>query len=339
MPVGTRAAVKHLHAADLEALGVAGRAGQHLPPDAAAGRGRDRRARRAAPLHRAGTATCSPTRAASRCSRSSPKVDDDGVTFRSTYDGSATGSRPSGAVAVQERSAPTSRWCSTCARRCRPHAGRRARRGRAHGGVGRARAAAAPPTRAARPCSASCRAAIDVGLRARERRRTVEIGFDGYGIGGLSVGETRDEMLPALAAATGRAPGRPAALPDGRRRPGRRSSRRSPSASTVRLRAADPSGSPRHGPHRRRAGSTCATPGSRRRQPARPRAPARCAARWSRAYLRHLLSRSASPRRPGCSRSTTSHWTPRDSWTGCAPRSGTARSKPSGQASAPTWAA
>ena len=29
----------------------------------------------------------------------------------------------------------------------------------------------------------------------------MDIGFDGYGIGGLSVGESRDEMLPALAAA------------------------------------------------------------------------------------------------------------------------------------------
>jgi queuine tRNA-ribosyltransferase len=38
-------------------------------------------------------------------------------------------------------------------------------------------------------------------LRAESAQRLVEIGFDGYGIGGLSVGETREEMLPALAAA------------------------------------------------------------------------------------------------------------------------------------------
>src|SRR6185295_18850189 len=37
-------------------------------------------------------------------------------------------------------------------------------------------------------------------------RRAIEIGFAGYGIGGLSVGETRDEMLPALAAATDELP-------------------------------------------------------------------------------------------------------------------------------------
>ena len=40
----------------------------------------------------------------------------------------------------------------------------------------------------------------DAALRTASARRTAELGFDGYGIGGLSVGETRAEMLPALAA-------------------------------------------------------------------------------------------------------------------------------------------
>ena len=34
----------------------------------------------------------------------------------------------------------------------------------------------------------------------------MEVGFDGYGIGGLSVGETREQMLPALAAALAELP-------------------------------------------------------------------------------------------------------------------------------------
>ncbi len=42
---------------------------------------------------------------------------------------------------------------------------------------------------------------IDLALRGESARRTVDLDFDGYGIGGLSVGETRAEMLPALAAA------------------------------------------------------------------------------------------------------------------------------------------
>jgi queuine tRNA-ribosyltransferase len=40
----------------------------------------------------------------------------------------------------------------------------------------------------------------DPALRQESARRTVELGFDGYGIGGFSVGETREQMLPALAA-------------------------------------------------------------------------------------------------------------------------------------------
>jgi len=43
-------------------------------------------------------------------------------------------------------------------------------------------------------------------MRSESARRTAALAFDGYGIGGLSVGETRDEMLPALAAALSELP-------------------------------------------------------------------------------------------------------------------------------------
>ena len=59
-----------------------------------------------------------------------------------------------------------------------------------------------PPT--ARPDQALfgiVQGGTDTVLRAESARRTAELDFDGYGIGGLSVGESRDEMLPALAAA------------------------------------------------------------------------------------------------------------------------------------------
>ncbi|MCB1267834.1 MAG: tRNA-guanine transglycosylase, partial [Microthrixaceae bacterium] len=42
---------------------------------------------------------------------------------------------------------------------------------------------------------------IEADLRAESAQRTVELDFDGYAVGGLSVGETREEMLPALDAA------------------------------------------------------------------------------------------------------------------------------------------
>jgi len=41
----------------------------------------------------------------------------------------------------------------------------------------------------------------DLGLRAESAERTVALDFDGYAVGGLSVGESSAEMLPALAAA------------------------------------------------------------------------------------------------------------------------------------------
>ena len=39
---------------------------------------------------------------------------------------------------------------------------------------------------------------LDAGLRARCARRLIEMGFDGYAVGGLSVGETHEEMIRVL---------------------------------------------------------------------------------------------------------------------------------------------
>jgi queuine tRNA-ribosyltransferase len=47
---------------------------------------------------------------------------------------------------------------------------------------------------------------ISATMRAESAERTAALDFDGYGIGGLSVGETRDEMVPALAAAIAQLP-------------------------------------------------------------------------------------------------------------------------------------
>ena len=56
------------------------------------------------------------------------------------------------------------------------------------------------PADSTRPSSASARAA-PTRLAGESATQIAALGFDGYGIGGLSVGESRDEMLPALAAA------------------------------------------------------------------------------------------------------------------------------------------
>jgi queuine tRNA-ribosyltransferase len=47
---------------------------------------------------------------------------------------------------------------------------------------------------------------ISETMRKESARRIADLDFDGYGIGGLSVGETREQMLPALDAALAELP-------------------------------------------------------------------------------------------------------------------------------------
>ena len=106
MPVGTKATVKALHPDEVRAIGAQRDPRQHLPPALPSGRGRDRGARRAARVLRAGTGRSSPTRAVSRSSRSATRcssVDDDGVTFRSVYDGAAERFTPESVAEIQRR--------------------------------------------------------------------------------------------------------------------------------------------------------------------------------------------------------------------------------------------
>ena len=76
-------------------------------------------------------------------------------------------------------------------------------------------------------------------LREESLAALVEMDFPGYAIGGVSVGEPKEEMLRIMAHTPHRLPARQAALPDGRghaRGPGRR---RGPGRGHVRLRDAD----------------------------------------------------------------------------------------------------
>jgi queuine tRNA-ribosyltransferase len=133
-----------------------------------------------------------------------PAVDDDGVTFRSTYDGSAHRLTPEDAVAVQEAlGADIQMALDICpALPATPEVLRSA--------VDRTAAWAARARRAHRREGQAIfgivQGGTDPALRGESAARTVELGFDGYGIGGLSVGEPRSEMLPALAAALAELP-------------------------------------------------------------------------------------------------------------------------------------
>jgi queuine tRNA-ribosyltransferase len=133
-----------------------------------------------------------------------PDVTEEGAAFRSVYDGSTVHLSPERAVEIQqllgadiamvldvclalpaerprlrEAMELTLRW----AERCR-----------------------AAHTRAGQAQFGIVQGGVDPELRAESAARTVEVGFDGYAVGGLSVGETREAMVPALRAATGSLP-------------------------------------------------------------------------------------------------------------------------------------
>ena len=203
MPVGTRGAVRTLSSADLEELGVelalANTYHLMLRP------GVDVVARLGG-LHRfmAWDRHALTDSGGYQVFSLSPSVDDDGVTFRSTYDGTTHRLTPEDAVAVQEQlgadiqmvldvcpplpsppevvRAAVERTAAWAARACRVHR----REGQALFGI--------------------VQGGVDPTLRAESAERTVDIGFDGYGIGGLSVGESRPEMLDALDACIGYLP-------------------------------------------------------------------------------------------------------------------------------------
>ena len=129
----------------------------------------------------------------------SPDVDDDGVTFRSTYDGSLHRLTPEGAVAVQEQlGADIQMVLDVCPPLPSAPEVVRLAVDRTAAWAARARLSHRRPDQA---LFGIVQGGVDPALRRESAARTVELDFDGYGIGGLSVGEGRDEMLPALAAA------------------------------------------------------------------------------------------------------------------------------------------
>ena len=138
-----------------------------------------------------------------------PKVDDDGATFQSTYDGSThrfTAERvvdvqlqlgsdiqmafdvcpPADAPAPVQRQAVdrTAAWAARARRRFLEQSGHQA--GASQFGI--------------------VQGGLDPDLRAESAARTIEVGFDGYAVGGLSVGEPQNQMLAALAATVPRLP-------------------------------------------------------------------------------------------------------------------------------------
>jgi queuine tRNA-ribosyltransferase len=128
-----------------------------------------------------------------------PKVDDDGVTFQSTYDGSTHRFTPESAVDTQQLlGADIQMVLDVCPPLPSAPDVVRLAVERTAAWAARARGA---HTRVDQALFGIVQGGTSETMRAESARRTVDLDFDGYGIGGLSVGETREQMLPALAAA------------------------------------------------------------------------------------------------------------------------------------------
>jgi queuine tRNA-ribosyltransferase len=133
-----------------------------------------------------------------------PKVDDDGVTFRSVYDGSQHRFTPEIAVRVQEQlGADIQMVLDVCPPLPSPPEVIRQAVERTSDWAGRARAAHKRPDQS---LFGIVQGGISTSMRAESAQRTVSLNLDGYGIGGLSVGESREEMLPAIEAAVAELP-------------------------------------------------------------------------------------------------------------------------------------
>jgi len=198
MPVGTRGAIKYLSAADYERLGAEIVLGNTYHLMLRPGAETVARFGGLGPFAGWGGHTLTDSGGYQVFSLE-PKVDDDGVTFRSTYDGSWQRLTPESAVATQELlGADIQMVLDVCAALPSPPETIRLAHTRTLAWAERARSA---HQRTDQALFGIVQGGLDPILRAESAQRLVEMGFDGYGIGGLSVGETRAEMLPALAAA------------------------------------------------------------------------------------------------------------------------------------------
>ncbi len=198
MPVGTRGAVKYLSAIDYEALGAEIVLGNtyHLMLRPGAELIEQMGGLGAFAAWKGLTLTDS---GGFQVFSLDPKVDDDGVTFRSTYDGSTHRFTPEIAVDVQQKlGADIQMVLDVCPPLPSSVDVVRLALERTSAWAARARAC---HTRRGQSLFGIVQGGISEAMRAESARRTVDLQFDGYGIGGLSVGETREEMLPALAAA------------------------------------------------------------------------------------------------------------------------------------------
>ncbi|MGI9612469.1 MAG: tRNA guanosine(34) transglycosylase Tgt [Acidimicrobiales bacterium] len=135
-----------------------------------------------------------------------PKISEEGAVFRSVYDGSRVELTPERSVAVQQQlgsdiamvldvcpALPAAKGDLVDSLELTLRWAERSRAAHEHGSVVNSLGEQAQ--------FGIVQGGVEPDLRGLSADRTVAIGFDGYAVGGLSVGESREEMVPALAAA------------------------------------------------------------------------------------------------------------------------------------------
>jgi len=133
-----------------------------------------------------------------------PRVDEEGVSFRSAYDGAAVRLTPEGAVAVQEALGADIAMALDVP--VALPAGRAVVARAMERTLRWAERSAASHHRAGQALFGIVQGGTDPGLRAESAARTAALGFPGFGIGGLAVGEEPAERNAALEAALGALP-------------------------------------------------------------------------------------------------------------------------------------
>ena len=128
-----------------------------------------------------------------------PEITEDGATFKSVYDGSMVSLTPEQAVGIQERiGADIAMVLDVCVELPAEGAVVEREMERTLRWAERCREA---HTRGDQSLFGIVQGGTDPELRARSARETADLGFPGFGIGGLSVGEGRTERNRALEAA------------------------------------------------------------------------------------------------------------------------------------------
>ncbi|HID90052.1 MAG TPA: tRNA guanosine(34) transglycosylase Tgt, partial [Anaerolineae bacterium] len=122
-------------------------------------------------------------------------VDADGVTFRSHIDGSRHRFTPEKVIAIQENLGAD---IITCLDECAPpldYDYNLQALERTHAWAARCKAAKSRPDQA---LFGIVQGGVFLDLREQSARFLTDLGFDGYAIGGLSVGETKEQMHAVL---------------------------------------------------------------------------------------------------------------------------------------------